>query len=76
LDVDQDLLGVEQTHIMSTAKPPTLPGSIIRAYDIRGVVGDTLTAESAYWIGRAIGSESHARGVRCVAVGRDGPLSG
>lgn len=45
---------------MSTAKAPTLPASIFRAYDIRGVVGDTLTAETAYWIGRAIGSESLA----------------
>ncbi|PYA80483.1 phosphomannomutase/phosphoglucomutase, partial [Pseudomonas aeruginosa] len=61
LDEDQDLLGLEQTPIMSTAKAPTLPASIFRAYDIRGVVGDTLTAETAYWIGRAIGSESLAR---------------
>ena len=57
-------------------KAPTLPASIFRAYDIRGVVGDTLTAETAYWIGRAIGSESLARGEPCVAVGRDGRLSG
>ncbi|WP_162960643.1 phosphomannomutase/phosphoglucomutase, partial [Pseudomonas aeruginosa] len=35
-----------------------------------------LTAETAYWIGRAIGSESLARGEPCVAVGRDGRLSG
>ena len=76
LDEDQDLLGLEQTPIMSTAKAPTLPASIFRAYDIRGVVGDTLTAETAYWIGRAIGSESLARGEPCVAVGRDGRLSG
>ncbi|WP_210768828.1 phosphomannomutase/phosphoglucomutase [Zestomonas carbonaria] len=56
--------------------PPTLPTSIFRAYDIRGVVGDTLTTETAYWIGRAVGSESLARGEPCVAVGRDGRLSG
>ncbi|WP_420827017.1 phosphomannomutase/phosphoglucomutase [Aquipseudomonas campi] len=56
--------------------PPKLPASIFRAYDIRGVVGDTLTSEAAYWIGRAIGSESLAKGEPCVAVGRDGRLSG
>ncbi|WP_197020068.1 phosphomannomutase/phosphoglucomutase [Zestomonas thermotolerans] len=56
--------------------PPKLPASIFRAYDIRGVVGDTLTRETAYWIGRAVGSESLARGEPCVAVGRDGRLSG
>ena len=55
---------------------PQLPESIFRAYDIRGVFGDTLTAEAAYWIGRAIGSQSLAQGEPNVAVGRDGRLSG
>ncbi|WP_280326515.1 phosphomannomutase/phosphoglucomutase [Pseudomonas sp. BN102] len=55
---------------------PNLPASIFRAYDIRGVVGDTLTTETAYWVGRAIGSESLARGEPNVSVGRDGRLSG
>ncbi|WP_447754940.1 phosphomannomutase/phosphoglucomutase [Pseudomonas nicosulfuronedens] len=76
LDEDQDLLGLEQTPAMSTPKAPQLPASIFRAYDIRGVVGDTLTTETAYWVGRAIGSESLARGEPCVNVGRDGRLSG
>ncbi len=55
---------------------PTLPESIFRAYDIRGVVGDSLTAETAYWIGRAIGAQSLAQGEPQVSVGRDGRLSG
>lgn len=76
LDEDQDLLGLEHTPAMSTPKAPQLPASIFRAYDIRGVVGDTLTTETAYWVGRAIGSESLARGEPCVSVGRDGRLSG
>jgi phosphomannomutase/phosphoglucomutase len=79
LDEDQDLLGLEQAPAMTSIEqitPPTLPASIFRAYDIRGVVGDTLTAETAYWVGRAIGSESLARGESCVSVGRDGRLSG
>ncbi|WP_233684486.1 phosphomannomutase/phosphoglucomutase [Pseudomonas anguilliseptica] len=58
------------------AKAPKLPADIFRAYDIRGVVGRTLNAESAYWIGRAIGSQSIARGEPNIAVGRDGRLSG
>ncbi|WP_462384462.1 phosphomannomutase/phosphoglucomutase [Pseudomonas sp. Marseille-QA0892] len=61
---------------MSTVQAPALPASIFRAYDIRGVVGESLTAEAAYWIGRAIGSESLAKGEPNVAVGRDGRLSG
>lgn len=77
LDEDQDLLGLEQNPMADDAiTPPKLPASIFRAYDIRGVVGDTLTRETAYWIGRAVGSESLARGEPCVAVGRDGRLSG
>lgn len=55
---------------------PRFPDSIFRAYDIRGVVPQTLTAETAYWIGRAIGSQSLAQGEPDVCVGRDGRLSG
>ena len=56
--------------------PPHCPDSIVRAYDIRGVVPKTLTAETAYWIGRAVGAESLAQGESRVSVGRDGRLSG
>src|SRR5690606_29330169 len=73
LDEDQNLLGLEQPFMDSAVQnvqtPPKLPASIFRAYDIRGVVGDTLTPEAAYWIGRAIGSESLAQGEPNVAVG-------
>lgn len=61
---------------MNTSNVPQLPAAIFRAYDIRGVVGDSLTSETAYWIGRAIGSESLACGEPAVVVGRDGRLSG
>ncbi len=52
-----------------------VPASIFRAYDIRGVVGETLTEEGVYHIGRALGSEAINRGDQTVAVGRDGRLS-
>lgn len=55
---------------------PNLPASIFRAYDVRGIVGQTLNAETAYWLGRAVGSESLAKGEPRVAVARDGRLSG
>ena len=55
---------------------PSLPASIFRAYDVRGIVGQTLNAETAYWLGRAVGSESLAQGEPRVAVARDGRLSG
>ncbi|MBD3609849.1 MAG: phosphomannomutase/phosphoglucomutase [Gammaproteobacteria bacterium] len=52
------------------------PQQIFRAYDIRGIVGETLTEEGVRLIGQAIGSEAQERGVKQIAVGRDGRLSG
>ncbi len=49
---------------------------IFKAYDIRGIVGKSLTADIVEQIGRAIGTETLAAGDRAVVVGRDGRLSG
>src|SRR5690625_7669543 len=54
----------------------TIQASIFRAYDIRGVVGDTLNKHVATLIGRAIAAENLARGETSIAVARDGRLSG
>jgi len=59
---------------MTTPAHP--PASIFKAYDIRGIVGDTLTVSGVEQIGRAIGSEARARGRDTVAIGRDGRTSG
>ena len=50
--------------------------SIFKAYDIRGVIGKTLDADTARLIGRAFGSEIRAQGGDAVVVARDGRLSG
>ena len=50
--------------------------SIFKAYDIRGIVGQTLTEETAEQIGRAIATRAARQGLRQIAVGRDGRLSG
>jgi phosphomannomutase/phosphoglucomutase len=56
---------------------PNLPAQeIFKAYDIRGIVDKTLTAETVEAIGQAIGSEAQKRGKRAVCIGRDGRLSG
>ena len=57
---------------MTIERASRLPARIFRAYDIRGIVGDTLTPEIVRWIGRAIGAEAHHRGVQTLVVGRDG----
>ncbi|MBX3712412.1 MAG: phosphomannomutase/phosphoglucomutase [Lysobacter sp.] len=50
--------------------------SIFRAYDIRGVVGQTLDAGVAELIGHAIGSLMREQDLSDIVVGRDGRLSG
>ena len=49
--------------------------TILREYDIRGVVGRTLHGDDARALGRAFGSRMRASGARLVAVGYDGRLS-
>ncbi|HJV06521.1 MAG TPA: phosphomannomutase/phosphoglucomutase [Chromobacteriaceae bacterium] len=53
-----------------------LSKDIFKAYDIRGVVGKTLTTDIARLIGQAIASEALARRVTTLVIGRDGRLSG
>ena len=49
--------------------------TILREYDVRGIVGETLSADDAHALGRAFaGVVAEAGGVR-VAVGRDGRVS-
>jgi len=49
---------------------------IFKAYDIRGIVDKSLTAEAVRAIGHALGSEARERGLKTIAIGRDGRLSG
>jgi phosphomannomutase / phosphoglucomutase len=58
----------ESTHSISR--------NIFRAYDIRGVVGETLNADIIHLIGQAIGSEALEQGEAKIVVARDGRLSG
>lgn len=53
-----------------------VPPEIFKAYDIRGVVGKTLTASVVRAIGQALGGLARERGADTFAVGRDGRLSG
>ena len=49
---------------------------IFKAYDIRGIVGKTLTPEIIEAIGHALGSEAKKRGQKEICIGYDGRLSG
>ncbi len=54
----------------------TPPRDIFKAYDIRGIVDQSLTEDGVRLIGQAIGSVALDRGNSRVVVGRDGRLSG
>ncbi|MEZ5829570.1 MAG: phosphomannomutase/phosphoglucomutase [Dongiaceae bacterium] len=51
--------------------------SILREYDVRGIVGETLFEADAEWIGRAFATilASQVKRAPVIAVGRDGRLS-
>src|SRR5208282_234902 len=53
-----------------------LPADIFKAYDIRGVVGKTLTAPIVRLIGQALGTLAQERGRDSLVVARDGRTSG
>ncbi len=50
--------------------------SIFKAYDIRGIVDETLTTDMVHAIGKALGSEAVRLKQKTIAVARDGRLSG
>ncbi len=53
-----------------------LPREIFKAYDIRGIVGNTLTTAVVRAVGQALGSLALEKGRDTFAIGRDGRLSG
>lgn len=63
--------------ILTAAKPPieTIPSSIFRAYDIRGIVETELTAKAVNLIGKAVASEALELQIETLLVGYDGRIS-
>ncbi|MGH6932647.1 MAG: phosphoglucomutase/phosphomannomutase PgmG [Dongiaceae bacterium] len=49
--------------------------TVLREYDVRGVVGETLSAADAYAVGRSFGTVVRRGGGRAVCVGYDGRLT-
>jgi phosphomannomutase/phosphoglucomutase len=81
IDEDEDILGLKDATGKKVSKPShksldpaSIPESIFRAYDIRGVVGKTLTPDLAEQIGQALGSEALDQGEASILVARDGRL--
>ncbi len=59
-----------------SARPDQIDPTIFRAYDIRGVVGQSLDRDAAQLIGQAIGTLMREKGLQEIVVGRDGRVSG
>ena len=53
-----------------------LDPAIFKAYDIRGIAGENLTADVVEKVGKVLGTEAVEQGVKALCVGRDGRLSG
>ena len=77
-DTDEQDANTIKSEAVPQANPnlSLLPEEIFKAYDIRGIVGVTLTVENILFIGHAIGSEAKARGLDSIVFARDGRLSG
>jgi phosphomannomutase/phosphoglucomutase len=60
----------------ASASSRAVDRSIFRAYDIRGVVGESLDKGVARLIGQAIGSMMRDKDLGEIVIGRDGRLSG
>ena len=53
----------------------TFDATMLREYDIRGIIDETLSDKDAYAIGRGFATLLGKAGGRCVAVGYDGRIS-
>lgn len=79
LDIDLDLTAsqnpiFQQKDAIEVSTQLSVQASIFRAYDIRGIVDDTLTESGVYEIGRAIGSAIIEAEQTNVVIARDGRL--
>ncbi|MEL1263140.1 phosphomannomutase/phosphoglucomutase [Pseudoxanthomonas putridarboris] len=66
----------KDTYTQAEPKAVEVDPGIFRAYDIRGIVGQTLSVDVAELIGLAIGSVMREEDLADIVVGRDGRLSG
>ena len=66
---------MNMTQIATQADPESIPASIFRAYDIRGIAEQQLTSQNVKRIGQAIGSEALDQNITSLLVGYDGRLS-
>ncbi|MET0068184.1 MAG: phosphomannomutase/phosphoglucomutase [Candidatus Thiodiazotropha sp.] len=70
--VDEEMYDeVEPRKSISKSSSVEINPAIFRAYDIRGVVGESLTPDVVTLLGQGFGSEIYERGYNTVVVARD-----
>lgn len=80
-ELEDDDLAVPTSSLLSpdnsvaVESQSTVPSTIFRAYDIRGIVDETLTEDTVDLIGQAFGSEARDCGQETVIIAHDGRLS-
>lgn len=70
-----EILATDMTQGETQVSDESIPASIFRAYDIRGIAEQQLTSNSVRRIGQAIGSEALEKSIDSLLVGYDGRLS-
>jgi phosphomannomutase/phosphoglucomutase len=68
-------LEIQPLDVVDKEAPIDIVPSIFKAYDIRGIVGETINKQVVRTIGQAIGSEALDKDQARLVVGRDGRLS-
>jgi len=73
--IDEEPASSEQNEAEKKDDRLQIAPVVFRAYDIRGVVDESLTEEAVCEIGKAIGTIAHEQGQQGIVVARDGRVS-
>lgn len=75
ISVEESVAAPPKRAVAGLSEPVDIPPAVFRAYDIRGVVGESLNEAVMTTLGQGIGSEVFERGFQSVLVARDARTS-
>ncbi|MEW8226641.1 MAG: phosphomannomutase/phosphoglucomutase [Candidatus Thiodiazotropha endolucinida] len=71
INLDEVMVQPQEETAIEVGTNVEIPSEIYRAYDIRGVVGESLNEEVVALLGQGIGSEIFEKGYQSIVVARD-----
>ncbi|MES9847540.1 MAG: phosphomannomutase/phosphoglucomutase, partial [Candidatus Thiodiazotropha sp.] len=71
INLDEVVVQPQEETAIEVGTNVEIPSEIYRAYDIRGVVGESLNEEIVALLGQGIGSEIFEKGYQSIIVARD-----